>query len=203
MSYHTNPRDPLASLRQQQHRHQHQKYAKMAPDEQELPPRRPRKVTHRGSHGLFDDRDNTDEMAHANAHEMHQVQTRQLGEQNTKDAKVARRIARGKPAESRLECFVARVFARHDKKSDNFEDGDEKEEDLSERIMVGARGKSMVEEDSVYQPRDSAADSLFLKECGMVRVKGNVPGGCLIVPRNFLLRDDFAYKEDREGGGWM
>lgn len=217
MTYPSDPRRVVVFPQQQQaqaqaqayaqQRHRASQYTRMAAiDEYDLPPRptRQHKISHRGASGLFDD---IDERSYRNAHEMHQVQRPQGGaHQSAKEERAARRVAMGKPAESRFEGFVTRVFTRQSRKEADVEEG--KEED-DERSTTEIRGKSIVEETAIYQQKEAAAaaaaaasDSLFLRECGMVRVETNVPGGCIIVPRNFVYREDFTYREDRDAG-WI
>lgn len=194
-----------------QQRHRASQYTRMAAiDEYDLPPRptRQRKISHRGASGLFDD---IDERSYRDAHEMHQVQSPQSGtHQSAKEERAARRLAMGKPAESRFEGFVARVFTKQSRKGAEAEiEVDEGKEGGDGRSEIEKRGKSIVEEATIYQQKEAAAaaaaaasDSLFLRECGMVRVQANAPGGCIIVPRNFVYREDFTYREDRDAG-WI
>ncbi|EUC46053.1 hypothetical protein COCMIDRAFT_4798 [Bipolaris oryzae ATCC 44560] len=181
-------------------------------DEYDLPPRptSQQKVSHRGASGLFDD---TDERSYRDTHEMHQVQSPQGGaHQSAKEERVARRVAMGKPAESRFGGFVTRVFTKQSRKEAGVDaEAEEGKEGDDERSETETQGKSIIEEAVIYQQKEAAAaaaaaaaasDSLFLRECGMVRVKMNVPGGCIIVPRNFVYREDFTYREDRDAG-WI
>ncbi|KAJ6283361.1 hypothetical protein J3E71DRAFT_195352 [Bipolaris maydis] len=220
MAYPSDPRRIVVFSQQQQQeaqaraqaysqqRHRASQYTRRMPaiDEYDLPPRptRQRKISHRGAGGLFDD---TDERGYRDAHEMHQVQSLQNGGlQSARGEKAARRVAMGKPAESRFEGFVAKVFMRQSRKAAGVAEGKEMDDERSE---TETQGKSTAEEAAIYQQKGTAAvaaaaapDSLFLRECGMVRVQTNAPGGCIILPRNFVYREDFTYREDRDAG-WI
>ena len=146
------------------------------------------RVTHRGAHGLFDD---IDEGSHSEAHELHHVQKTSRRHQTNKEARMAERIARGKPAESKLSCLFAKVLPRSDRK-DGFERFDDEKEDPSQGITITVNGNAMPGESPMYQNRVwdiGAVESPWLKECGMIRVKSNSPGGCHIVAKPFILRD--------------
>ena len=137
------------------------------------------RVTHRGAHGLFDDFDEV--------HELHHVQ-----KTSRREVRMAERIARGKPAESKISCLFAKVLPRNDKR-DGFERFDNGKEDLSKGIAIVVNGKAISGEDPVYQNRGwdtGAVESPWLKECGMIRVKSDNPGGCHIVAKPFILRDN-------------
>lgn len=114
---------------------------------------------------------------------------------------MAERIARGKPAESKLSHLFAKVLHRTDKK-EGFERFDDENEDLSKGIAIAVNGQVMLGEAPMYQNRGEvpnmyrnrgwdtgAVESLWLKECGMIRVKSDNPGGCHIVAKPFILRD--------------
>lgn len=147
-------------------------------------PKDPNRVNHRGAQGLFDD---IDDVSHAEEHELQDASRRAAA----KEAKRAQRIARGKPAESKLSCLFAKVLSKRDKKDDgfeHFEDGI-----VSESITVTPEIKVTVPETKGYRYRDwdtGAVESPWLRECGMIRVKSNEPGGCRIVAKPFLLKDN-------------
>ena len=154
--------------------------------------------------------------ANTDAYEMHGVQSRARRDQwyaGDKEATVGRRMA----WDSRVSRFFGKITGK--KAEDDDEDGTK---DLvanmvamaggiaagvgggsqqnhnrggggsvSYSIARGAHGhEHMCREGEV-----EALESPWLKECGMVRVKSSVPGGCQIVSKNMFQRDD-------GGGGW-
>lgn len=103
---------------------------------------------------------------------------------------MAERIAQGKPAESKLSCLFAKVLPRRD----GFERFDDEKEDLPKGITIALNGEAITEEIPVYlnyRGLDTGAvESPWLKECGMIRVKSDNPGGCHIVAKPFIVRDN-------------
>lgn len=152
---------------------------------------------HRGARGLFDD---MDDASPNEAHEMHNVEKmkRRQREQMNKEAKRAQRLAMGKPAESKLSYLFTRAFSKNDKKDDDvdeFEPSANEKENFPPRVAVATGAKAMVmagETAKYHRNREwdtGAVESPWLKECGMIRVKSNNPGGCHIVAKPFILKD--------------
>ncbi|KNG46818.1 DNA binding protein [Stemphylium lycopersici] len=174
---------------------------------------------HTGSQGLFDDVDETARStARAEAKEIKALQTqirRQLRRdrhQEYKEAKIARRIAAGKPPESRMSELLERVFGARRKgdggslnaeeeamrriEAEKLEEGEEGGVWEGNRSSGRARiSYSIVRiskmPDPAYRDNDvQPVDSPWLRECGMVKVKSSNPGGCHIVSKTIIQREE-------------
>ncbi|KAH3960667.1 hypothetical protein HBI24_201040 [Parastagonospora nodorum] len=140
--------------------------------------------THAGAIGLFDD---ADEYAattlRSERRERRELEAqirrheRSAGRQHRKEV----RTAQGK---SKLPSWLAKIFRIDEKRGD---DGD-RTITVTEEWIVARRP---VTPEPEYTAQDiDPADSLWLRECGMVRVKSDDAGGCHIVPKSSVKKSD-------------
>lgn len=157
-------------------------------------------MTHAGTIGLFDDDDEYDAVMKRNErYERQHLESvirrheRREGRQQRKEAKAADRAAKGKPELSRPASWIARLFGRG-KESDiepnargtKNKDGDEVS--ITTEYVVVRRPPSP---EIVYTAEDlDPVDSPWLRECGMIRVISDDAGGCHIVPKSSIQKND-------------
>jgi hypothetical protein len=140
--------------------------------------------THAGTIGLFDD---ADEYA-ATALRSERRERRELESQIRRLERRADRQHREevRAAEGKLELpsWLAKIFRIDEKPGD---DGDRTITVTEEWIVV--RRPVMPEPEYIAQDIDPV-DSVWLRECGMVRVKSDDAGGCHIVPKSIIQKSD-------------
>lgn len=140
--------------------------------------------THAGTIGLFDDADeHAATTLRAERRERQDLESqirhfeRRAGRQHHKEV----RAAEGK---SKLPLWLAKIF-RTDKKPS---DGGDRAITITEEWIVVRRP---VTPEPEYTAQDiDPVDSLWLRECGMVRVKSDDAGGCHIVPKSSVQKSD-------------
>lgn len=155
---------------------------------------------HAGSLGLYDDaKEQDDAAARAERHERAHLegvirrQIRREKRRSNKDHKAAERLAAGKSKHS----WLRRVFSGEKSRASNAEDGNG-DDDGYEPVKLPVREREdyaivrrPVTPDPVYTIDDvDPEESLWLKECGMVRVLSDDPGGCHIVPASCIQRPE-------------
>ncbi|RMZ71863.1 hypothetical protein GMOD_00009210 [Pyrenophora seminiperda CCB06] len=180
-------------------------------------PQDPSGTSHTGTHGLFDDPDElAATTAHATSHELHRLQG-QIRRLERHDKSSSRREARreekrllrqahGK-GERTAEAqggggWFARVFgvrsvrrAQAEERKDSInsgkdgDDGGDKQEEAG-RKMVYSIIRRPVTPETVWRKEHVMVgeESLWLRECGMVRVKRGDEGGCHIVSERVIER---------------
>ncbi|KAF1835941.1 hypothetical protein BDW02DRAFT_617519 [Decorospora gaudefroyi] len=143
---------------------------------------------HTGTYGLFDDPDETAQTtALAEAHELHRLeavirrQKRHDRYQQAKEAKAARRLASGKKERSRFFALFFGVFGGGGsgyRRGTVNAAGPEVEYRIVRKVSLP---------EPVYGREDVyGVDSLWLRECAMVKVWSKDPGGCHIVPGSMV-----------------
>ncbi|KAL1795906.1 hypothetical protein ACET3X_006130 [Alternaria dauci] len=168
-------------------------------------PKDPHGQAHTGTYGLFDD---PDELAQATAreesHEIHRLegqirrQKRRDRRLDRKDEKAAKRAAAGKESKSRISSLFGRFFGIKDSESSHEpgrslgsddEDGDVKKSARKPEYIIVRRP---VTPKRVYHAEDvdTSVNSLWLNECGMVKVKSDDVGGYHIVSKTEIEKSD-------------
>jgi hypothetical protein len=155
-------------------------------------------MTHTGTIGLFDDDDEYDAVMKRNErHERQHLesvvrrQERHESRQQRKEAKAADGAAKGKPELSRPASWIARLFHRGKEpalqpKSTRNKDGDEIS--ITTEYVVVRRPSTP---EIVYTAGEiDPVDSPWLRECGMVRVISDDAGGCHVVPKSRIQKND-------------
>lgn len=155
-------------------------------------------MTHAGTISLFDNDDEYDAIMKRNEHyERQHLESvirrheRREDRQQRKDAKAADRAGKGIPELPRAVSWMARLFRQGKEpvlelKGTKNKDG--VEIPVAIEYMVVRRPDSP---EIVYTAEDIApVGSPWLRECGMVRVISDDAGGCHIVPKSSIQKND-------------
>lgn len=148
---------------------------------------------HTGNMNLFDDLDEIEAAERRNErHELehHEAMIRRLQRQDIynllKEEKIARRIAQGKSPQSWYSQTLRRCQGRRSRTL-NVVEFNRSPRDGTEYEYVIVRRPSTPE--IMYTEDDvDPVDSLWLEECGMVRVRSESRGGCHIVPKSSIQK---------------
>jgi len=140
--------------------------------------------THAGTIGLFDDADELAATAlRTERHERRELES-QIRRLERRTGRQHRKEVRAADGKSRLPLWLAKIFRSDEKASD---DGDKTITVTEEWIVV----RKPVTREPEYTAQDiDPVDSLWLRECGMVRVKSDDAGGCHIVPKSSVQKND-------------
>jgi hypothetical protein len=168
-------------------------------------PTDPHGQAHTGTYGLFDD---PDELAQATsreeAHEIQRLegqirrQKRRDRRLDRKDEKVAKRAAAGKESKSRISSLFGKFFGVKTTESIH-EPAQPVDSDDEDRQVKTSSGKPeyvivrrSVTPKKVYHVEDvdTSVNSLWLSECGMVKVKSDDVGGYHIVSKTDIEKSD-------------
>lgn len=159
---------------------------------------------HTGSVGLFDDpSEHASALARTERHEHARLEgvirrhERHQKRQFAKEAKAASKATQGKSkSASKLSpiAWMSKLFGGgKDVKTDTVDAGGERtlpERKIEEYIIV----RKEEAPEKVYTREDvDPVDSLWLRECGMVRVNSGGPGGCHIVPEGVIRKNESAW----------
>ncbi|KAF1850623.1 uncharacterized protein K460DRAFT_327680 [Cucurbitaria berberidis CBS 394.84] len=146
---------------------------------------------HAGSLGLFDDdAENDNAIARAERHEHDHLESvirrhkRREKRQFRKDQKAAERAAQGKSKLPWPISWVGKLFGGG---KDLSPDAGRVPESARSEYVIVRRPETP---EPVYTGEDvDPVDSPWLRECGMVRVKSDDPGGCHIVPKSVIQKN--------------
>ncbi|KAH7072029.1 hypothetical protein BKA63DRAFT_567958 [Paraphoma chrysanthemicola] len=165
-------------------------------------------VTHAGALGLYDDAD--EKMAADQRLERHQREhlrtmirreQRREGRQQRKEAKATKREAEGRSVLLRPGSWLEKALHRekHSRTESHRlklgEDGIDDDKKPTKGQMRVTTEYVVVRRPATPEPAHTAEDidpidSPWLRECGMVRVKSDDSGGCHIVPKNSIQKND-------------
>lgn len=151
---------------------------------------------HTGNLGLFDDdSEQASALARAERHEHARLEgvirrhERHQKRQFAKEAKAASRAAQRNSA-SKLPsplAWMGRLFGSSAKDGSGGERMPESKMEREEYVIVRREEKP----EKVYTREDvDPVESIWLRECGMVRVKSGDPGGCHIVPESGIRKNE-------------
>ncbi|KAF2818830.1 hypothetical protein CC86DRAFT_151206 [Ophiobolus disseminans] len=168
-------------------------------------------VTHAGAIGLFDDDDeNAATLASAERHEIAglekviRCEERSTKRKLRKEDKAAQREVECKPNLPRPVSWLNRLFSASSSESSLTRLAEEESETDDEKKTTTTTKKKKkrvkaewtvvrrpVAPDAVYTAQDvDPVDSPFLRECGMVRVVSDDAGGCHIVPKSTIQKNN-------------
>jgi hypothetical protein len=165
-------------------------------------------VTHAGTLGLFDDDDeNYISVERSQRHEIEHLQSQTRRHERREDCKERRELkasSRAAKGKSKLQwpmSWIGKVFARGKSSSPKTspvrpvggtDQGGNNEPARERRVKtewVVVQKRPTPE--PVYTADDiDAVDSPWLRECSMVRVKSDDPGGCHVVPKSSIEKND-------------
>jgi hypothetical protein len=160
---------------------------------------------HTGTYGLFDDPDEFAQVtSREEAHEIQRLQgqirrqKRRDRRLDRKDEKAAKRAAAGKESKSRITSLFGKFFGVKSSESIH-EPAQPVDSDDEDRQVNKSDGKPayMIVRRSVTPKKvyhvedvDTSVNSLWLSECGMVKVKSDDVGGYHIVSKTDIEKSD-------------
>lgn len=162
---------------------------------------------HTGNHGLFDDASETARTtALAERHEISRLEgqirhqkrrDKRLKRKQEKETNTTHQLPHFKRSESKLHVLLGKFFGDREHIRDDGSLGEEKEGEggSTERKREGTVEYTIVRRpvapDTIYRAEDvDPVESLWLRECGMVKVKSGDPGGCHIVPKSVIEKSE-------------
>jgi hypothetical protein len=167
-------------------------------------PTGPHGQAHTGTYGLFDDPDELAQtIALEETHEIHRLegqirrQERRDRHEDRKEEKAAKRKASRRAPKSKISLLFGKIFGG--KYSGSIRkparlSGSDDEDAMAAKEAKGTGYKIVrrpVTPETVYHAEDvEAVDSLWLRECGMVKVKSDGGGGCHIVSKTDIEKSE-------------
>lgn len=162
----------------------------------------PTGTPHTGTYGLFDDPDElASAIAHATSHELHRLKGRirrlerhdqaSACKAQHREEKRALRLAQGKAAEGWFDRVLCRRLRSEGNRDEGYREngggGNNGRGEARRRVEYRIVRRPTTPE-VLWRKEDVQIgdDSIWLQECGMVRVKSENPGGCHIVSKSAI-----------------